>query len=108
MIHVVSEDETFSVEILAQDLEWHARHLSPVDFYVFTDKAKYWGTAFTVESISALMKRYAVSGECGHGAYFWASNMIILKNFKLETFLSVSKELVSNGELLQIFERVAE
>ncbi|UBV45230.1 hypothetical protein LAJ19_20740 (plasmid) [Deinococcus taeanensis] len=108
MIQLVSEDATFTVEILAPHLEWHALHLSPVDFYVSTDTAKYCGTAFTLESISALMDRYAASGECGHGLYFWASNLIVLKDFELETFQTTGRELISTGELSQALSQLTE
>jgi len=107
MIHLVSEDGIFTVEILSQDLDWHARYLSPVDFYVSTGTEKYCGTAFTLESISALMDRYAKSGECGHGLYFWASNLIVLKNFELETFRTTIQGLISAGELSQALPRIS-
>lgn len=108
MIQLVSEDATFTVEILAQNLEWHAHHLSPVDFYVSTGTAKYCGTAFTLESIRALMDRHAASGECSHGLYFWASNLIVLKDFELETFQATIRELISTGELSQALSRISE
>ena len=108
MIPLISKDGTFSVEILVQDLGWHARHLSPVEFYVFIGTEKYVGTAFTLESISALMARYAVSGECSHGLYFWSSDLIVLKNLDLDTFQATIQELISTGGLSQALSRITD
>lgn len=55
-------------------------------------------TLFSLECISDTMTNYQDSGECLNGKYFWASDMVIVKDLKLETINDIVKDLVESGE----------
>ncbi len=51
-----------------------------VDVYVtFEDGRVYTATLITPENIATLMSRYRVSGECAHGLYFWAIDLVVVR-----------------------------
>ncbi|AUI88099.1 hypothetical protein BS333_17175 [Vibrio azureus] len=62
------------------------------------DGSVYSATLFSMENITEIMESYQNTGECLNGAFFWASDMIIIQNFKLETINNIIKELVESGE----------
>lgn len=62
------------------------------------DGSLYSATLFSMENITEIMESYKNTGECLNGAFFWASDMIIIQNFKLETINNIIKELVESGE----------
>lgn len=61
----------------------------------FEDGSSYIISFFTLSNIQTLMRRYAGTGECAGGKYFWASDMVIVKNLKRETIEAAIRDLLS-------------
>ena len=56
-------------------------------------------TFFTLQNIETLFRKNAQTGECASGLYFWASEMILVKDLKMETIHRAVKDLILNNEL---------
>lgn len=108
MIHLTFGEEPYSAQFITTDLGRHAQEGSPVDFYVRTEAGTYAGTAFTLESIRVLMERYSTTGEGDYGQYFWAADLVILKDFAEETFRAMIADLVATGEVSRALSRVSD
>lgn len=55
-------------------------------------------TFFTINNIERLMRGFGASGECSSGRYFWAKDMVIVRDLEEETIRQVVDEMVLNGE----------
>jgi hypothetical protein len=60
---------------------------------------RYSATVFTLENIKSIIDRYAVSGECASGLYFYCPDLIIVKNLKRATILDAISNIISEGEI---------
>jgi hypothetical protein len=91
----------YSIEIIG-DLE--SSRESNVDVYIsFGNSEKYFCTFFTVSNIEYLLKRYSETGENNYGRFFWATNMIILKEITLENMRSCVNSLLIDGTFHDAF-----
>ena len=72
----------------------------------FKTGEQYIATFFTLANIVAILERYATSGECKGGLYFWASNMIVVKELSEQVIRTTIEDLIDHGELEQAFSRV--
>jgi hypothetical protein len=63
-------------------------------------------TLFTPANIAMIMQHYAATGECLSGRYFWAADMVIVSDLRLETIEAVVREIIRSGEHVLTFRRV--
>ena len=49
------------------------------------------------------MESHRATGECLGGTYFWARDLVIVKDMRRETIDSTIVEMVENGEYAQAF-----
>lgn len=64
----------------------------------FSDGRRCTATFFTLDNIRFLMNRYQTTGENSSGAYFWASDAIIVDVLNEPTIMRVIHHLVETGE----------
>lgn len=72
----------------------------------FVTGERYIATMFTLANLQTLMSRYRQSGECAHGLYVWASNMIILSVLNKDSIENTVADLIATGEFSSAFEKV--
>lgn len=69
------------------------------------DGRRFAATFFTFENIKGLMRNYSQTGECDHGLYFWASDMILVEELTRPVIVKTIRSLIQTGE---IFSALAE
>lgn len=67
---------------------------------LFADGTRYAATFFALANIRYLMTRYKETGECGHGLYFFASNMIIVDVLSKDVIEKTITDLIEEGDFL--------
>lgn len=78
-----------------------------VDVYVVLENgSRYTATFFTVQNIVRIMNRYKSSGECLHGTYFWASEMIIIKSLSPINIKIAIDDLLRTEEFETVFLKI--
>ncbi|MBL0028897.1 MAG: hypothetical protein IPO95_07475 [Rhodanobacteraceae bacterium] len=55
-------------------------------------------TFFTLKNISSILAGYAATGECLSGKFFWAKDMVIVRDLSRATIEAVVAEMIQNGE----------
>jgi hypothetical protein len=70
----------------------------------FEGGARWGATFFTFDNIDSLRKKFAGSGECMQGAYFWARHMILIDELSRSRIAEVVKYLLETGEFESAFE----
>ncbi|MBT2747850.1 MULTISPECIES: hypothetical protein [unclassified Lysobacter] len=65
-------------------------------------------TFFTLENIASIIEGHKATGECLSGTFFWAKDMVIVRDLKLETIEAVALEMVQTGAYITAFGRVSE
>lgn len=70
---------------------------------VFNNQERYSATYFTIANIQSLMERYTSTGECNYGQYFWAIDMVIVRDLREETIVESIRTMVSEGTLKHTF-----
>jgi hypothetical protein len=78
-----------------------------VDIRVHFEDRTYAGTFFTVENIQRLFEKNEHSGECAHGLYFWATDMVLVRRLTRDTIARTIAAMISSGEFEKAFSRVA-
>jgi hypothetical protein len=77
-----------------------------IDVFVHLPNGEEWvATFFTLENIAKLLRGGESTGERLSGKYFWATDMVILKDLKFETIEATAREMVRNGWYLTAFTR---
>ncbi len=66
---------------------------------------RYIATIFTVTNIKSIMARHNESGESANGAFFWASDMIIIRDLRSETISRMIESLMDDGLFELAFKR---
>ena len=67
---------------------------------------KYIATFFTYKNIESLRQKNIATGECNNGAYFWASDMIIVDKINRKSIEQTINSLIENGEFELIFKKI--
>jgi len=73
----------------------------------FPDGRRYTATLFTPENITTLFEKNRATGECAHGLYLWAVEMILVKDLTLGTMHAVVDSLLQSGEFERAFKRAS-
>lgn len=81
------------------------KHDDNIDVVVRLVDGSRWGATFiTARNITAIMENYRETGECLAGEFFWAKNMIVVRELTQELLEKVVHELLGAGELESSFE----
>jgi hypothetical protein len=67
--------------------------------FALSDGSKWAATFFTYQNIDTLRKKNQATGECLSGAYFCATDMILIAEISEEAIKSVLREMLSQGEI---------
>lgn len=78
------------------------------DVEITVNGSKYIATFFTIENIKSLMEKYKSTGECLGGTYFWAADMIIVKDLSESTIHSTLDCMIKNGELEKSSQKISQ
>lgn len=71
-----------------------------IDVHIVTATSEvFFGTLFTALNIQELIAKQG-------GSYFWATDMVIVKNLEKETIKNAIDEIISDGYLNQAFPRI--
>jgi spermidine synthase len=71
-----------------------------VDVLIDVDDGRlYSATFFTIDNLRTLMTHYRETGECAHGVYFWAKDMIVVDSIGKDVIELVVADLISSGEI---------
>ena len=78
-----------------------------VDLWIELDDGRvFTATFFTIKNISTLMRRWRESGESASGAYFWATDMIVVESISEEVIERTIADLIATGKIELCFERL--
>ena len=69
----------------------------------FASDRRFGATFFTVDNIRWLLDQYTKSGECAHGLYVWASDMIIIRRLSDDAIKTAVADLIQTGEFDKAF-----
>ena len=67
------------------------------------DGNAFLATFFTIQNIIAIMHKDALTGESESGSYFWASDMVLVRNLTLETISTAISGLMREGYFHKAF-----
>ena len=100
------EDQNYYVWIEAE--QWASGEWNPTDgnsavMVSFEKGAEWVATFFSYRNISTLVEKNRSSGECLHGKYFWASEMILVDEVSRERIEEVVRHLIEVGEFESVF-----
>ncbi|MCL2178896.1 MAG: hypothetical protein FWC28_03430 [Proteobacteria bacterium] len=82
---------------------WHdINNANDIEFHVHCGGKKYFGWAFTLTGIEALMRKDRLTGESSRGTYFWVVGLIVVESISKEILVQAISDLVkSNGNSLE-------
>ena len=70
-----------------------------IEFYIYFKGKKFFGWAFTLDAIKAVMLRYRKTGESCGGIYFLAAGYIILDEITVENICkSINNMIEADGD----------
>jgi hypothetical protein len=108
IMQTIYQDDAFSIKtyhnIPEDDIEQQN-----IDFWLIIGDKTFWGSAFTLANIQYLMTKDNRTGESAFGTYFWASDMIILKEMTVECLVKAIRNILNDQSLNigEIFTQVA-
>lgn len=75
---------------------------------VLSDGSRWGATIVTVAEVQRLMKRWAGTGECAGGSYFWCSDGVVVRDPGVATMTRVLTALHDADTLRSALHRLAE
>lgn len=103
------EPRTYTVQIEAEwwpPEEWNWDNDNTDVFVTFEDKSRWVATFFTYSNIGKLTEKNKRTGECMSGAYFWASDMVLIDQVSRARIEEVIRYLLQEGEFEGPFTRL--
>jgi hypothetical protein len=90
--------------------EWAPGEWTPADdntdvYVTFADGSRWVATFLSYANIQTLTTKNRQTGECLAGAYFWASDMILIDEVSRPRIAEVIQHLIQAGEFEAIFTR---
>ena len=87
---------------------WDSQKIDPynsnVDVEVVLNSGdRYGATFFTLQNIQYLMEQYALSKECKGGLYFWAADMIVVRELTDDVIRETIEGLILANEFERAF-----
>ncbi|YCK39108.1 hypothetical protein ACNF49_35180 [Actinomadura sp. ATCC 39365] len=61
--------------------------------------SRHYATFMTLDAIQQVMDRYRDTGECSSGAYFWTTDLIIMRRPGIPAMVDAVADLIATGEL---------
>lgn len=91
--------------------EWAPGEWTPADdntdvIVTFADASRWVATFLSYTNIHTLTEKNRRTGECLAGAYFWASDMILIDEVSRPRIEEVVQHLIQEGEFAVIFTRL--
>jgi len=72
-----------------------------IEFYIYFNGVRFYGWAFTLKGVEAVMKKDKITDESAGGRYFWAENFIIIDVITEDCLKAVISDLIrSDPEVL--------
>ena len=108
IMQTIYQDDAFSIKtyhnIPEDDIEQQN-----IDFWLIIGDKTFLGSAFTLANIQYLMTKDNRTDESAFGTYFWASDMIILKEMTVECLVKAIRNILNDQSLNigEIFTQVA-
>jgi len=100
-------DQAFRLRVVGAQM-WDP-YADNVDVEVtLADGGRFGATFFTLENVKRLFQKNRASGECNSGTYFWAANMILVKDLTMEVIQTTVQDLLDSGEFYSAFSRFGE
>ena len=98
-------------EIWLEAEEWDEGQWNPdndnSDVIVTYENGEQWiASFFTYKNINALVEKNKLSGECLSGAYFWATDMILIDELSRARVESVINDLINEKEFETVFDKI--
>lgn len=100
--HIWIEAEKWSED------NWNMEDINTDVIVTLSDHSKWIASFFTYKNIQRLRDTNAQTGECMNGAYFWASDMILIDTASRENIGAVISYLIENEEFESIFNKIEE
>jgi hypothetical protein len=70
------------------------------------DGRKYIASFFAYDNIEELRIQHEINGDFLHGSYFWAKNMVLVKECSPDVIDPVVKNMIDEGEFNDIFRKL--
>jgi hypothetical protein len=108
IMQTIYQDDAFSIKTYHNIPEDDVEQQN-IDFWLVIGDKTFLGSAFTLANIQYLMTKDNRTGESAFGTYFWASDMIILKEMTVECLVEVIRNILNDQSLNigKIFTQVA-
>ena len=108
IMQTIYQDDAFSIKTYHNIPEDDVEQQN-IDFWLIIGDKTFWGSAFTLANIQYLMTKDNRTGESAFGTYFWASDMIILKEMTVECLVKAIRNILNDQSLNigEIFTQVA-
>jgi len=94
-----------AAENWAED-QWNFEDDNTDVIVTMNNNSKYVATFFTYKNIESLRRKNNKTGECFHGKYFWASDMVLIDNCSRKNIEEVIKHLINEDEFYQTFKEI--
>ncbi|MEQ1764458.1 MAG: hypothetical protein ABL984_15115 [Pyrinomonadaceae bacterium] len=88
------------------DGEWNLNDDNSDVIVIFENGEKWIASFFTYQNIQTLVEKFRESGECLSGAYFRASDMILIDELSRSRIESVINDLIREGEFETAFDKI--
>ncbi|EPD51089.1 hypothetical protein HMPREF1210_02280 [Paenisporosarcina sp. HGH0030] len=85
------------------DGEWDVEDVNTDVKVTFSDSSVWMATFFTYRNIQSLREKNVKTGESMNGAYFHASEMVLIDIASKERIYEVINYLIDNGEFESVF-----
>lgn len=105
----MTESRKYSLWIEAE--EWAEGEWNPADdntdvIVMFADGSRWVATFFAYANIHTLTEKNRRTGECLSGAYFWASDVILVEDVSRARIEAVVADLIHEGTFDLVFSRL--
>jgi trehalose utilization protein len=77
-------------------------------FITAPDGSVYGATFLTTAAIDTILMNWSVSGEVGHGAYFWCVGQVIIPRPGTDAMVAAAAELLRTGDVATVCVPAAE
>ncbi len=92
--------------VVLHELADHEYDVGDADLHVYLDSGDcYAGTLYTLESIARLLQKFAATGECAYGRYYYDPTMLIVRDLRPDTIRGAVEDLIQSGTLAKVFAR---
>ena len=88
--------------------EWNPPDDNTDVIVTFADGTAWVATFFTYANIASLVETYKRTGECLHGRYFWASDMILVDEVSRQRIEEVVAHLIDTGGFEHAFKEATD